>query len=163
MFHSQQVFCEAMQCSLQIKAPQLSWLWIIAFFINVTNCLSFLDLEKNENKEISSLWCIWLRPRNTALTSSITDFIGIRPYYSFSLSHPEDIVSILCFEAENPLIIHCPFTSHVWENWQPQQWKTKLLPPRERACQLANTPRARAIGHSSGKHEHKYTYTPNSL
>lgn len=39
-----------------------------------------------------------LRPRNT----EITDFIGIRPYYSFSLSHPEDIVSILCFEAENP-------------------------------------------------------------
>lgn len=39
-----------------------------------------------------------LRPRKT----EITDFIGIRPHYFFSLSHPEDIVSILYFEAENP-------------------------------------------------------------
>lgn len=36
--------------TLQIEAPQFSWLWIITFFINVT-VLSFLDLKKLKTKK----------------------------------------------------------------------------------------------------------------
>lgn len=146
MFQSQLVFCEATQCSLQIKAPQLSWLWIIAFFIIVTNCSIIFELRKkmktNKFSQVT-LWCIWPRPRNTAETQKNRYYRLYRhqTQYSYSLSHPEAIVSaivsVLCFEAENPsttdnsLSFHQPWVGRlaalVVQNETPSFQRVSLL------------------------------------
>lgn len=146
MFHSQQVFCEARQCSLHIKAPQFSWLWIIAFFSNVTNCS--IIFENNEMRFFRSLFGAFgwdpetqLRPTKT----EITDSIGIRPYYFFSLSHPEDIVSFLCSEAENPSTTDNSLSFHQsWVGGLAASVVQHKTPSFQRASLLVNQ-------HSQGK------------
>lgn len=113
MFHSQQVFCEATQCSLQIKAPQLSWLWIIAFFINVTNSFIIFGLKKKW-KQINEFSLVHLAETQ----KHSPDQLNYRLYRHQTISFLQPL----------PSWGHC-LHSLLW-SWKPQHhwWFTVLSP-----------------------------------